>query len=152
MKHLKLNLKKVSFVNLDEKNVPVILRIMYNESWTRTLEENGEIIELHNDNDPNGKESVKKEWTDDFMNHFIDMGDGWYYYDRVLKPEESVHILESIDLDEDAINYEYEDYTYNLDFNMEAIQATTTALQEIWGKDATILDDGTIDFDWGDPA
>ena len=91
----------------------------------------------------NGENVVQKNWTSAFTNDFIDGGDGWYYYKKVLNAEESVQVLESISLKEDLISTspyynDYKNYTYELDFNFEAIQASSSAISNIWNKDVTI--------------
>ena len=134
--------KKVSFVNNEETNTPVVLRINYNELWRKEV--NG--VKLSLDNNVNGENVVEKGWTTAFTNDFIDGGDGWYYYKKTLNAEESVQVLESISLKENLIRTspyydDYKSYTYELDFNFEAIQASSSAISEIWGKTATISGD-----------
>ena len=131
--------KKVSFVNNEETNAPVVLRINYNEAWRKKI--NGVNVSL--DNNVNGENVVTKNWTTAFTNDFVDGGDGWYYYKKTLNAEESVQVLNSISLNESLISTspyynDYKTYTYELDFNFEAIQANSSAISEIWGKNATI--------------
>lgn len=131
--------KKVSFVNKEETNTPVVLRINYNELWRKEV--NG--VKLSLDNNVNGENVVTKNWTTAFTNDFIAGGDGWYYYKKTLNAEESVQVLNSISLKEDLISTspyynDYKSYTYELDFNFEAIQASSSAISEIWSKTATI--------------
>ena len=131
--------KKVSFVNNEETNAPVVLRINYNEAWRKKI--NGVNVSL--DNNVNGENVVTKNWTTAFTNDFVDGGDGWYYNKKTLNAEESVQVLESITLKESLISTspyynDYKTYTYELDFNFEAIQANSSAISEIWGKNATI--------------
>lgn len=131
--------KKVSFVNKEATNTPVVLRINYNESWRKEV--NGTKLSL--DNNVNGENAVTKNWTTAFTNDFIEGDDGWYYYKKTLNAKKSVQVLESIALNEDLISTspyyeEYKDYDYELDFNFEAIQANTDAINEIWNKKATI--------------
>lgn len=135
--------KKVKITNKESTSTPVVLRINYNEIWSH--EENGHYLTLSNK--VNGVDTVTKEWTDEFINDFIEDEDGWYYYNKVLGPEESVLILSSIELNIDTIlSSEYEDkyfsndYSYELSFNYEAIQADEDAVKEIWDKDITISD------------
>ncbi len=149
--------KKVSFVNNDEKNVPVLLRISYNESWTKIVEddESGEVYELHQDNETNEGSIVQKEWTDEFLDDFKTPNtdfdtdsDGWYYYNKILAPGESVQILESISepMRVETID-NYIGYDYHLTFNMEAIQATDDAVRSIWNLEPQLSPSG--DVDWG---
>ena len=131
--------KKVSFVNNEETNTPVVLRINFNELWRKEV--NG--VKLSLDNNVNGTNVVTKNWTTAFTNDFIDGGDGWYYYKKTLAAEASVQVLDSIALNESLISTspyydDYKSYTYELDFNFEAIQASSSAISEIWGRTATI--------------
>ena len=125
--------KKVTFVNEEETNTPVVLRINYNESWGNGV-----------NNLINGSEVVTKTWTNDFLNDFVLADDGWYYYKKTLDAQSSVQVLESISLNSTLINSlsnssDYSDPTkYHLDFNFEAIQATPRAVLEIWGRTITI--------------
>ena len=144
--------KKVTFVNKETDGTPVVLRINYNESFH--TEENGETIYLSNK--INGQPAAIKNWTDDFLDDFVDGGDGWYYYKKLLNPGSSIQVLESvtrndtvIDTLEDGANgdrYKYITYTYDLAFNHEAIQATPNAISSIWGKNVTI-NGGNVE--WG---
>ena len=131
--------KEVSFVNQEETNTPVVLRINYNELWRKEV--NG--VNLSLDNNVNGTNVVTKSWTSAFTTDFIDGGDGWYYYKKVLDAQQSVQVLNSITLNEALISTspyynDYKSYTYELDFNFEAIQADADAVSDIWGKTATI--------------
>jgi len=131
--------KKVIFVNKEKTNTPVVLRINYNELWRKEV--NG--VKLSLDNNVNGENVVTKNWTSAFTSDFIDGGDGWYYYKKTLNAEEYVQVLDSITLKESLISTspyynDYKTYTYELDFNFEAIQANSSAISEIWGRNATI--------------
>ena len=148
--------KKVSFVNNDEKNVPVLLRISYNESWTKIVEddESGEVYELHQDNETSDGSIVQKDWTDEFLDNFETPetdydtdSDGWYYYNKILAPGESVQILERIIEPIHESTKDYKDYEYHLTFNMEAIQATDDAVRSIWNLEPQLSPSG--DVDWG---
>ena len=137
--------KKVSFVNEEKTNAPVLLRINYNEAWIKEVDNT--IVSL--DNNIGDTNVVTKTWTTDFTNNFIDGNDGWYYYEKLLDAQESVQVLESIALNNALIQTSpyYEDYLsydYQLIFNFEAIQASSTAASEIWGKTITITGDDVI--------
>lgn len=134
--------KRVSFVNQEETNAPVVLRINYNESWRKTIDD----VVITPSNVIDGQDVVTKEWTDAFLNDFADGGDGWFYYTKVLNAQESVQVLESITLNEslvstssDAIDYQGADY--ELSFNFESIQASSDAILDIWGISSTIQGD-----------
>lgn len=132
--------KKVTISNEEKTNTPVVLRINYNESWRKKIDDTTTVLL---DNNVNGENVVTKNWTTTFTSDFIKGDDGWYYYKKVLSAEESITILESIALKEDLIKdtIYYNDYkngTYQLDFNYEAIQADATAISDIWNKKVTI--------------
>ncbi|MBR5418903.1 hypothetical protein IK110_01495 [Candidatus Saccharibacteria bacterium] len=116
--------KEVSFRNSDESNMPVLLRIGYAETW-----DNGAVS-----NTVNGVNVVTKSWTTAFANDFVDGGDGWYYYEKTLAPNETVQVLSSIAL----TNNSYLAYDYDLVFRYEAIQPTAEAASELWGKTVVV--------------
>ena len=131
--------KKVWIVNNEKTNAPVVLRISYNEFWSKTID--GVLLTL--DNNVNGENVVEKTWTEDFLEDFELKEDGWYYYKKVLNPEERVQLLESISLKNELVSLsdyreEYHTYDYELAFNFESIQATKDAVLEIWDKNITI--------------
>lgn len=134
--------KKIKVVNSEETNADVVLRVTFNESFTK----DNDILS----NEINGEEVVEKEYANDFLTHFSKDQDGWYYYDKILKAKDSVEILNSINLKEDLIrtseDYEkYKTYHYELGFQYETIQATEKAIKDIWGKDSKIID-GEIEY------
>lgn len=129
---------KVSIVNNEESNAPLVLRISYNELWQ---DKNGDNIYLLS-NQINGVDVVTKDFTSAFLNDFV-YSDGWYYYKKVLNATDSVQILNSIELNNDLIidspYYEdYNNYDYRLIFSYEAIQADIVAVKDIWNKDIEI--------------
>ena len=131
--------KKITLTNRDPTNTPVVLRVSFNEIWSKTVQ--NQYLTL--DNTVNGVNVVQKNWTSTFLNDFILDNDGWYYYKKTLNPEQSIQILNSIALQESIIQtsqyyQEYHNYDYELTFNYEAIQTTTQAIQSIWVKNATI--------------
>ena len=132
--------KKVTISNNDASNTPVVLRVSYGESWR-----NGDMVLS---NTINGVNIVDKTWSQTFLDHFeYDSEDGWYYYDQLLSGNESVELLQRIDLNSTLIaaHPEYNMYNYDMFFNYEAIQASEKAILEIWGKDVTISGN---DVDW----
>ena len=135
--------KKVTIKNEEETNVDVVLRINYNETWSDTT---GDVLS----NVVNGENVVIKNWTTEFLNDFEKSDDGWYYYKKILKAQESVPILESIAKNTTAISSSpdvnlYDEYDYQLIFHFEAIQANEKAVKDIWGKN--IIIDGS-DVTW----
>ena len=135
----KFGTKEVEFVNKEkDTSVGVALRVRYNELWSN-VNENGVVSVLSNKiGDIN---VVDKEWTNDFLNDF-DYIDGWYYYKKILKPGESVKILNSISKNSILSSHtEYNEYDYELTFNFESIQATKKAISDTWNKQIIIEGD-----------
>ena len=135
----KFGTKEVEFVNKEkDTSVGVALRVRYNELWSNA-NENGVVSVLSNKiGDIN---VVDKEWTNDFLNDF-DYIDGWYYYKKILKPGESVKILNSISKNSILSSHtEYNEYDYELTFNFESIQATKKAISDTWNKQIIIEGD-----------
>ena len=127
--------RNVSLTNVDKSNTDVVLRINYNEVWSKDID--GEKVFISNI--ANGSNVVNKEWADDFLNDFYLADDGWYYYKKVLGPNDSVQILKSVSLNEDLIkdldNYsKYKNYDYDLSFNYEAISADSSIVKDAWDR------------------
>lgn len=127
----KFGVKKVKIVNRETTNTPVVLRLNFNETWKKRINDEDVIL----NNLSNNYNCVYKEWTNDFLNDFILGNDGWYYYKKTLNANSEVQILQSI-ADNNVCNYE--NATYELDFNYEAIQASTNAVSDIWNYNISI--------------
>jgi len=119
--------KEVSFANNSSNSIPVLLRIGYSETWK---DSNDAIIS----NVYNGNNVVSKTWTSAFTDDFVSGNDGWYYYEKLLNPDESVKVITAIALAEPS----YAAYNYDLNFRYEAIQASADAALDLWSKTATI--------------
>lgn len=133
--------RNVKITNVDESNTPVILRISFNEMWSKNVGKSKSIIS----NVVDGKNVVDKNWTDEFLNNFYLADDGWYYYSRVLNSKESVQILKSVNLNEDLIKdldiySKYKTYDYDLSFNYEALSADSdeSLIRSAWDKSIKI--------------
>ena len=131
--------KKVYINNSDSSNTPVVLRINYNEIWNYK----GYGADVKLSNTINGSNVVDKDWTSTFTNDFIDGQDGWFYYKKLLSPNETIQILDSISLNttliESSPDYQdYLDFNYKLSINYEALGPNTNKISSIWNKNATI--------------
>ncbi len=120
--------KEISFYNNADTNSAVLLRVGYSEMWS---DNDGNIISNLGSNSAN---VVTKNWTNDFVQRFVDGHDGWYYYDRTLEPLSTVQVLSSISLSDQSYNV----YNYDLSFRFEAVQADAAAALELWGKTVTV--------------
>lgn len=78
--------------NKEKEKTPVVLRINYNELWSKEEEETLSTL----DNNINGENIVDKTWTLEFISGFGEYKDGWFYYDQILKPNESIRILRKL--------------------------------------------------------
>ena len=141
--------KEVTFKN--DSSSASFLRVSYGETWEKT--EDGEKILLNNQ--VNGTDVATKNWKNGFAKNsalWTDGGDGWFYYNKILKPgTETEKILESVTFPEYSGEYkDYEDANYQLYFRMELLQASDSqstlnsdevnkkASQTVFGKEATV--------------
>lgn len=125
--------KEVSFKNEGEGSAKALLRIAYSETWST---EDGLIV----NNLANNANVVTKTWTSAFENDFVDGGDGWYYYKKVLNPTEEVKVITAIALNDQS----YSQYNYDLSFRFESVQASAAAANAVWGKNVTVGDGGVV--------
>lgn len=107
--------KEVQFKNTG--TAPVFMRVSYAEFWKS------------NDNKilsgiVNGQEIATKNWTSSWQNEWVDGNDGWYYYKKVLQPDQlTSRVMESLTFHTPELNpnpYVIADYT--LKFASEAVQ------------------------------
>lgn len=139
-----LTTKEVKLVN--NSNAPVIVRISYNELWSK--EDGDNLYTLSNK--INGKDIVTKNWATDLDSDWTYI-DGWYYYNHVLDKKSSIKILSSIELDNSIIENlsnkdDYKSFKYELSFNHETVQASKSAVKELWGKNIEI-ENNNINWD-----
>lgn len=127
--------KKVSIVNKDK--TPVVVRVAYNELWSK---EDSEYGFLTLSNTINGFNVVNKSWTKTWEEDFVLGPDGWYYYKHILDANKSIDLITSIQLNHSLVSdrEEYITYDYELNFGFESIQATEEAIKDLWGFDVNI--------------
>ena len=127
--------KKVYITNNDVSNTDLVLRIKYIEIWSKTINNNVYYLS----NTINGVNVVDKNWTSTFLDDFYDGLDGWYYYKKVFKPNETIQILNSISLNSIASsNSDYTDSDYKLLFSYEALDLDSGLITDIWNKNITV--------------
>ena len=138
--------KEVSLVN--EGTTDMVVRISYNELFYDPDHVNISTAEVYsipdysyaysiNTNYDNIGDIVRKNWVTDLSTLWVEK-DGWYYYKKILKPSETIDVLESVTLMGDYENHPYSGLKYELNFNLEAVQATPKAVKDLWGKDVSI--------------
>ena len=95
---------------------------------------------------------ITKSWTDDpsldadmilidfDTSMWYDAGDGYYYYMGVLSPGDTteVALMESFSISTSASN-EYQGQSAEIVVSMEALQATASAISDVWDIDYTLL-------------
>ncbi len=91
----------------------------------------------------NGIDVVTKKWTESWLSEFELGNDGWYYYKKLFNSNDEIQILDSIVLNENLIKdstcyNNYNDFNYKLGFNYETVQATETAVRDLWGHNISI--------------
>lgn len=141
--------KKVSFKN--DSSSAAFLRVSYGETWEKTEEDEKLLL----NNQVNGADVVTKNWLNGFGKNsklWTDGGDGWYYYNKILKPGVATEdILESVTFPDYSGKYkEYEGADYQLYFRMELLQVSDSqstlnsaevnknASQTVFEKEATV--------------
>lgn len=109
--------KKVQFKNIG--TAPIFIRVSYVELWRNT---NNQVLSSI----VNGQEIVKKNWTDAWKNEWIDGNDGWFYYKKILQPNNLCSkILTSLEFDSSNLGNLTDIYgnaSYSLKFVSEAVQ------------------------------
>jgi len=123
--------KAVAFTNTS--SAPVFLRVSYAETWTN----GGQWL-------PDDGSHAVKNWTPAWNADWVDGGDGWYYYKKVLAAGASTgDILSSVTFPP-GLASPYADGQYSLSFTAEAVQLSdetlvnTQATQTVFGKTATV--------------
>lgn len=119
--------KRVSFKNNGDE--AVYIRISYNEIWSKLID--NQVININNLD--NKEDIVTKNFTNTFINDFTYI-DGWYYYNKELKPQEIIQVLDSITLNKE----EYKSYDYELTFNYESTINKVSAAKSLFGVTPTI--------------
>jgi hypothetical protein len=135
--------KKVQFKNTG--TAAVFLRVAYAEMWT---DKDGKLL-LH---DPS---YATPNWTGDWTSDWSDGGDGWYYYNKILKAgDTTAEVLSSVSfLNASGLPTDYAEGDYQLTFAMEMVQCSDEklvnddALSKTFGKEATavlVIEKGTV--------
>lgn len=135
--------KEVFVVN--KKNTPAIVRISYNEILEEYLYGEAGYGPSFLINVEFLSGIVEFDWTEEFDNYFV-YQDGWFYYRKVLPANTSIKIMSGIILTDEVLSGS----NYNLDFNIEAVQATPEAVEEVWGWEIEIDESGNIFYNFPD--
>lgn len=132
--------KQVRFANVGESDA--LIRVRYNENWTDQAGNNvsGDV------------ELVNKVWTNYWQSEWVDGNDGFYYYNKVLKPGTQTNIiLDSLALLDEASNdrhaFDYSGLIYQITFELESCNANEKETQNNFSKSVTISGDNVT---WSD--
>lgn len=146
------NIKKVFFKNTGSADV--FLRVSYGEVWHYIDEENKTYM-LNNlyDSGNGSVEIVQKLWTDDWRNDWQDGGDGWIYYKKVLKSQDSTApVLDGLNFHNNNDD-KYKSADYKLTFQMEVVQASDElkvshdAVKMLFNKDFVLAVESQEDWE-----
>ncbi len=136
---------KEVFVSNNE-DIYALVRLSFNEkvSFGVHIYDNGyEVVESSSlDLDSTGS-YVKKNWTDEFINDWFYF-EGWYYYKKLLPANTQVKIMNSVTPDISISGQSFAEY--DLDFNIEAVQATNEAVYILWNKNVIIHEDNSVEW------
>lgn len=142
--------KKVQFKNTG--TAPVFIRVSYVELWKDASDKVLSSV-------VNGQEIVKKNWTNAWKNEWVDGNDGWFYYKKVLQPNDLCSkILISLEFDSSNLGELADFYgnaSYSLKFVSEAVQyskdieVNRRSVRANFGIDFVDIDDnGNITYKW----
>lgn len=139
--------KEVSFTN--SGTAAAFLRVAYSETWTKKSGSDDVML----NNSVNGTDVATKNWSTAKNADWVDGGDGWLYYKKLLNPGETTEkILQSVSFpDYTQDDYKaYKDADYQLYFRMELLQASDShatlnkdkvnedSTSTVFGKKATV--------------
>ena len=131
-----LSVDKEVFV-VNKETTDAIVRISYNE-YCDADSANAYKVVSSNISYRDGSDYITKGWTQSFYDDWV-YYEGWYYYKKLLPAGAQTQVLENVES-----LYNWGCSNYNLDFNIEAVQADALAVEELWNKDVTINTDGSI--------
>ena len=128
--------KRVRFKNTGE--AAVFIRVSFGEAW---IGSQGEWLASDN-------EYAILHWTSAWADEWYKCDDGWYYYKKILKPNEiTAEVLSSVIFESyENIPEEYLEANYQLFFTMEVVQysddmmVNSGALREGFDRSATVAD------------
>ena len=134
--------KEVFITN--KKNTPAIVRVSYNQNvMDYTLDGEYTIIYTYLLNNEIIDMIFDYDWTEEFDNYFR-YQDGWFYYLKVLPANSGIQIMSGINVKDFSTEAQH----YNLDFNIEAVQATPEAVEEVWGWQVSIDESENIFYNF----
>ncbi len=127
---------KVAFKNTGSDSA--FVRVAYAENW----ETSTALLE--------GNQHAEKLWTSEWRSQWVDGGDGWYYYRKVLPAGATTDkILNAVKFDADVPAA-----SYKLNFIVETVQVSdeqavnADATQKLFGKSSvlsgTIIENGAV--------
>ena len=131
--------KEVFITN--KKNTPAIVRVSYNQNVLGDVDIGENVENKYLISNEYMNNCFEYGWTEEFDNYFR-YQDGWFYYLKVLPANTSIQIMSGITLNDFATEVDH----YNLDFNIEAVQATPEAVEEVWGWQVSIDESGNIEY------
>lgn len=110
-----------------------LIRVGFEKKWTNTNNKdlNKDFIEL----------KYKNLTTENEEGKWIDGGDGYFYYNKVVKGgEETKYLLDSVMLSSQA-DRDYQGAEYDVIVHAEGIQAANGAVNEAWDRAPQVIRD-----------
>ena len=128
--------KEVKFENTSDSGAAVFVRVAYAQTW---MDEDGALLAYDST-------YATPNWSSAWTSQWIDGGDGWYYYNEVLKAGDiTLAVLESVNF-ASSLPGGYATGQYQLTFMMEVVQCSDeeevneAASLATFGKKATVSD------------
>ncbi|MGG7078928.1 SipW-dependent-type signal peptide-containing protein [Clostridium sardiniense] len=130
---------------------PVLVRVIINPQWDEEKDENGKVTKLTT----SASNQVQLNFSDTWKKYWIKGNDGYYYYNKVLKPaekddkgniikeaDETSPLLESVSLKDipNEEKAEYKNRSLTVNVSSEAIQVNDKALEDEWNSNKTMGD------------
>lgn len=133
----KMVVKKIVYENQGTKDA--LLRIQYGETFTAN---DGIILSSQlEDGEGNQQEVVLKQWGTQGLVNDWSKNNGWYYYERVLKPGDAITVLEGVQYNPDLVIPEaYKTASYELTFLHEFMDAKLNDAG-LWGASGCQIDE-----------
>ena len=124
----------------NDGELDTVVRVQLTPNWNPATDDLGNVLSTDVVTIGFGS-TIADDWT---------LIDGWYYYNRVLKPgEETSLLVDSLKLEafsNDSHNTDYSDSIYSLDVVGESVQPYTAATLDYWGVTFTSNADDTLNW------
>lgn len=124
--------KQVSIQNITS-NTDAIIRVAIVPYWVEKIEEDGNKVSKPWPGDVSSS-VVQLNFAKNYLDSWVDGGDGYYYYNELVSAnEETEQLLSSVTVTiPQGLENRYEDKTLIVDVKAEAVQPTLDAVKAVW--------------------